>query len=59
MIYVNIRYRQRQPHGVDVAKRDCERTRNGPFTTRESAERYAASVASQTPVFETEITEES
>lgn len=57
MYYCKIIYRQKQPHGVDVPLAECECTKNGPFTTRESAERYAATVASQTPVLQTEIVE--
>ena len=57
-LYVRVTYRQRQPNGQDVPKSSCETTRSGPFTTPESAERYAASIASQTPVFEAAIVEE-
>lgn len=57
MLYVDITYRQRQPNGVDAKRQDCEKTINGPFTTRESAERYAASVANQTAVLQTEFRE--
>lgn len=58
MFYVDVIYRQRQPNGVDLPKDKCERTTNGPFTSRESAERYATQVCNQTAVFETVIREE-
>jgi hypothetical protein len=55
--FVDITYRQRLPNGVDAPRDKCERTLNGPFATRESAERYAASVANQTAVLQATIVE--
>jgi len=53
--YVLITYRQRQPNGQDLPRVQCEKVRNGPFTSAASAEQYAASVANQTAVFQAEI----
>jgi hypothetical protein len=58
MFWAIITYRQRQPHGADVPKTECETTRNGPFVTQQAAEHFAASVANTTAVFEARIIEE-
>lgn len=58
MYWVDITYRQRQPQGFDTPKTQCERTRNGPFSTRERAETFASSVANTTAVLEALIVEE-
>ena len=57
MFWVDLTYRGRGPSGSDIARADCERSHNGPFETRASAERFAASVANVTAVLECKIEE--
>ena len=57
MVYVTLVYRQRDPRGCDLPINECEKTKNGPFVSADSAELYARAVANVTPVFQTEIVE--
>jgi hypothetical protein len=55
MFYVDVTYRQRDPRGVDLPFDKCECVRSGPFLTAEAAEKFATSLAGQTPVFSASI----
>ena len=58
MFFVHTTFRQRLANGVDAPRASCLKTTSGPFTSRERAELYAASVANQTAVLSSTISEQ-
>jgi hypothetical protein len=57
MIFVKTTFRQKDRSGSDLSQDRCESTYNGPFSSREIAEKFAVSIANSTAVFRVSIEE--